>query len=379
MSEFLTWESLYWPEGIPRSYSARDFKTIFSSNGYEAEIQSDTYSLNSTEFSILLSDFSKSISDTCRHGTFGVFASDPVLVTLSTIAGLLTDTNVAIVDREEALNACDAYITHGRTGADLASGLKIVKGHAVTESGRTLEAAPSLRFVSADGSYDYSSATLAGAIDSLSKFLRIEPSSNSVIVDGWLTEFSILAALASWAAGASLRFTHSAHDNEPSPSHLFLGRDSLSKSNALPRTFQDFESSCIVVDGSTPPATTKSLEKHCRVPVLPAFLVHGLGIVLANHYEFNVHGSVGIPLPNVEAIVVDNWEDSWTRSRLLMGPRNKGELVLRAPHLDAKRISARNLQAVNVSLGGAEVEWIATGVTGEMDENGFFYIEAREV
>ena len=84
-------------------------------------------------------------------------------------------------------------------------------------------------------------------------------------------------------------------------------------------------------------------------------------------------GSVGLPLPDVDAQIVDS-EDA---SRVL-GPCEVGELIVRAPQVMTSywKNDAETRQALRPGPGGGA--WLFTGDLGFMDEDGYVFLVDRK-
>jgi long-chain acyl-CoA synthetase len=104
-------------------------------------------------------------------------------------------------------------------------------------------------------------------------------------------------------------------------------------------------------------------------------LVEGYGLTeapTASHanpiYGKNVEGSIGLPLPDVEAKIVDL--ETGTRD-LPVG--EVGELVLRSPNVMEEYWNMPEETAIALREG-----WLYTGDIAKMDEEGYFYIVDRK-
>jgi long-chain acyl-CoA synthetase len=104
-------------------------------------------------------------------------------------------------------------------------------------------------------------------------------------------------------------------------------------------------------------------------------LVEGYGLTeapTASHanpiYGKNVEGSIGLPLPDVEAKIVDL--ETGTRD-LPVG--EVGELVLRSPNVMEEYWNMPDETAIALREG-----WLYTGDIAKMDEEGYFYIVDRK-
>ncbi|MGB9870619.1 MAG: long-chain-fatty-acid--CoA ligase [Anaerolineae bacterium] len=90
-------------------------------------------------------------------------------------------------------------------------------------------------------------------------------------------------------------------------------------------------------------------------------------------YGENREGSIGLPLPDVDAAIVDL--DTGTR---FLGPGEEGELILRGPQV-FKGYWQMPTETANVlrQLPDGNV-WLFTGDIAKMDEDGYFYIVDRK-
>jgi long-chain acyl-CoA synthetase len=77
-------------------------------------------------------------------------------------------------------------------------------------------------------------------------------------------------------------------------------------------------------------------------------------------------GSIGLPLPNVEAAILD------PQTGKLLPPGEVGEIVVRGPNI-MQGYWKREAETKAIFIDG----WMRTGDIGKMDEDGFFYIVDR--
>jgi len=84
-------------------------------------------------------------------------------------------------------------------------------------------------------------------------------------------------------------------------------------------------------------------------------------------------GSIGLPLPNVEARIVDAEHGSVER-----GPREEGELVLSAPQLMKGYWRNTDETALSLRRGPDGRVWLHTGDIGYMDEDGYVFLTDRK-
>jgi len=84
-------------------------------------------------------------------------------------------------------------------------------------------------------------------------------------------------------------------------------------------------------------------------------------------------GSIGVPLPDVEARIVD--VETGLRT---LGPGDEGELLLRAPQLMREywNNAAETAQALRADADGDV--WLHTGDIGYMDEDGYVFLTDRK-
>jgi long-chain acyl-CoA synthetase len=78
------------------------------------------------------------------------------------------------------------------------------------------------------------------------------------------------------------------------------------------------------------------------------------------------NGSIGLPLPNVEAAILD------PETGTLLPPGENGEIVVKGPNI-MQGYWNREDETRNMFING----WMRTGDIGHMDEDGFFYIVDR--
>ena len=134
----------------------------------------------------------------------------------------------------------------------------------------------------------------------------------------------------------------------------------------------DLKSIRACISGSAPlPATVKQRFEELS----GGKVVEGYGLSeapTASHanpiYGMNVEGSIGLPLPDVEAKIVDL--ETGTKD-LPLG--EVGELVLRSPNVMKEYWNMPEETQIALREG-----WLYTGDIAKMDENGYFYIVDRK-
>jgi long-chain acyl-CoA synthetase len=78
------------------------------------------------------------------------------------------------------------------------------------------------------------------------------------------------------------------------------------------------------------------------------------------------NGSIGLPLPNVEAAIMNR------ETGELLRPGEEGEIVVKGPNI-MRGYWKREQETANIFVNG----WMRTGDIGKMDEDGYFYIVDR--
>jgi long-chain acyl-CoA synthetase len=78
------------------------------------------------------------------------------------------------------------------------------------------------------------------------------------------------------------------------------------------------------------------------------------------------NGSIGLPLPNVEAAIMDR------QTGELLPPGAEGEIVVKGPNI-MRGYWNRETETANIFVNG----WMRTGDIGKMDEDGYFYVVDR--
>jgi long-chain acyl-CoA synthetase len=84
-------------------------------------------------------------------------------------------------------------------------------------------------------------------------------------------------------------------------------------------------------------------------------------------------GSIGLPLPDVDAAIVDT--ETGTRR---CGPREEGELLLSAPQLMKGYWRNAEETALSIRRGADGRQWLHTGDIGYMDEDGYVFLTDRK-
>ena len=102
-------------------------------------------------------------------------------------------------------------------------------------------------------------------------------------------------------------------------------------------------------------------------------LTEAMMACLVNPLRANKIGSVGLPLPDVEVVIVDA---DTGRTRLPQG--QVGEIVLRAPQLMTSYWQNVDETAIALRDHGDGGRWLHTGDLGRVDEDGYIFIVDRQ-
>ena len=122
-------------------------------------------------------------------------------------------------------------------------------------------------------------------------------------------------------------------------------------------------------------ATKEQFEALTRGRIIEGYsLTEGMMACLVNPLRGpNKVGSIGLPLPDVDALIVD--VETGTRE---MGPGEEGELLLQAPQLMREYWNNpdETTQALRTRADGRP--WLHTGDIGYMDEEGYVFLTDRK-
>lgn len=383
-SEFQTWESLYWPEHVPRTTALSRFEpseAIFKSNN-RWQFQSKEYSINQESFIQLVKSIAQSLSEHEKLCSFAVLDSDPLVALVGATVAFMTGVSVEIksdpsVKEVISILALDKINSTGNALQDF--GIKNVEQNASSSS---LPAESSVCFVFPDDSrVIYSLQDLWNAVESFSAFSNLQSERGIAVIGSACHEYGFFISISAIISGLPLVLIDNSMDvqkvlSSSEISAVFLTRDSVldnyGKALSSARHLLNF----VGVEGPVNSRVSKSFEKAFGVPVLQMYGISGRGIVLSSPKEFNVHGSVGIPITNAEAVIGDNYEGNWMRDRILIGPGTEGELLVRGTFFEPTRyVGDARQTTVKLGVLDQSTEWISTGITGKMDENGYFYLE----
>lgn len=388
-SEFKTWESLYWPDGIPREITLPDspLEKVISNANQAWCLWSKAYSISWEQFANLVNSIAESLArQSEKPQVFSVINPDPLAMLVAATVSFKTGISTEIVfDTTKTDNLFPFVMSHNDASRASYEDFKIVKFEGKTLSWEPGE--PCVSFLLADDTrVVYALHDLWTAAESFITFTDLRTERGVVVMSSSRREFGFFTSIAALIAGIPLFFIDDPRELEKIPqktaSVLFVSQDIIGKSE--PDVIHNFRNSLrdlrrffsfVGVEGPCQSAFTKRLEKAIDIPVLQMYGLSGRGIVLSNAKEFNVHGSQGIPVTNVEAIIADNYEGNWTRDRIMMGPGVKGELIIKGLFLDAsKDVGDQKQNPVKASISGQSTDWTTTGIMGNMDENGYFYL-----
>jgi len=218
----------------------------------------------------------------------------------------------------------------------------------------------------------YSAEALWGDAVSLAAFLGVRGSSLAVVGSA-AGEFELSAAALSISAADHLSYSQA---GSPPGDYgaAFVGASAIASIDGKLRRGLSF----VGVEGPLEAGLSRSMERSLGSPVLQMYGVSGRGILFSNSIGFNVHGSSGIPITNVEAMISEVLEASWYRGRRMLGPGEEGELAIRGPFIDIGFNAGDPRQRrIQVRVSGRNQEWLGTGIIGRMDENGYLYPGGR--
>lgn len=386
-SEFQTWESLYWPDRIPRTSQLPGslLSSAISELDSRWNYRSGAYSVSRDELRGLVDSIVSQMAEGEKAQTAAVLSSDPLFVLAAAAASFKTGFSTEIVhDPYKTTSTSPVTISQTGKSGNPKKDLKIEKTNLGGSPWEPAEPCISILFPE-DVRVIYPLRDLRGAVESFVSFIGLRGESGVGVLGSVRREFGFFAAISTLVSGVPLVHLDDVKELQSStarPPTLFLGRDadgtqegSLGNYRTILRALRR-EFAFVAVEGPTSPGFTRGLERSTGIPVLQMYGVSGRGILLSNPREFNTHGSVGIPITNTEAIIADNYEGNWTRDRILMGPGVEGELVVRGAFVDGmKDVGDPRQNPVRASILGQSTEWVTTGIMGKMDENGYFYLK----
>lgn len=345
------------------------------------------YSLSGKDFAEIVDSITKELEQRERAGPVAVLGSDPLLVLVGMMVSFRTRMSIEIVADPARTSSSSAtrIVQTGGTG-DWKKDFRIEASDGHSPPWEAAEPCVSILYPE-EIRVVYPLHELWNAIESFLAFTGLRTERGIMVMGSLCREFGFFAAASALVSGVPLALVDNLEGLGRSPpilvSALFLGRDVSgdSQENAL-NSCRKFlrplrrSFSFVGVEGPARPEFTMGLEKASEVPVLQMYGISGRGVVLSNPKEFNVHGSAGIPITNVEAIIADNYEGNWTRDRILIGPGMEGELVVKSPFVDGtKDVGDPRQNPVKTSIRGLSTDWVTTGIMGKMDENGYFYLK----
>lgn len=317
----------------------------------------------------------------------GVTGSDPLVVVAAAAISFITGISVEIRSTElKVESSCPAVMSQTGSSGDPENDFQVVVNDANSYPWQPQEPSVSIIFPD-DIRVVYPLKELWNAAESFIAFTDLKTQKGIAVTGSATREFEFFVAISALVSGVPLAFFSEIQEltqiSETQISAMFFGRDVTEKQdkNAIDgyaRILRPVRRSIsfLGVEGPMSADLTKSLEKACDIPVLQMFGISGRGIILCNPLEFNVHGSVGIPITNSEAIMADNLEGNWARDRILIAPGSDGELVIRGDFVDVmKDVGDSRQTPIKTSIEGQSTEWLATGIMGKMDENGYFYLK----
>jgi len=385
-SEFQTWESLYWPDKVPRTSQLPEspLESVIAGLDARWSYKSSAYSVPREAFVGLTDSVALKLTE-ANAKMASVMASDPIMVLAAVAAAFKTGTSVEVVhDPSKTPPSGAVTIVQGGRSSDPKGDFKVESAQAAGAAWEPSDPAVSILFPE-DARAIYPLGELRSAATSFSSFLGLREERGVALLGSIRREFGFFTAFSAMVTGVPLLVLDDVkglQSSSPKPSVMFLGRDMDGNKEGSLGSFRSVlgglrrEFAYVGVEGPSAPGFTRGLERSTGIPVLQMYGVSGRGIVLSNPKEFNTHGSAGIPITNAEAIIADNYEGNWTRDRILMGPGVDGELVFRGSFVDSmKDVGDPRQNPVRAAILGQSTDWVTTGITAKMDENGYFYVK----
>ena len=369
-SEFQSWESLYWPEGVPRyvDVSLPQADSLLKGGG-NWQYASSGRILAWDWLSDALSDVKSKLEGRGSH-CISMEGDDLLVGLLGELLVLSHTSSVELV--QGARPSCGLSASISASGGDGRPSISFAEGGQDSWSIPS-QATSYLSVLLGERRVIYSAEALWGAAKSLSAFLGLESEKGIAVAGAPFGEFELSAAALSIATG--LRIVYS-RDGSPAGDYsvAFIGASAVgSIDGKLPRGL-----SYVGIEGPLSADVTRKMERSLGYPVLQMYGVSGRGILFSNPRDFNVHGSVGIAVTNVDAVISEVLEASWYRGRRLLGPGEEGELAVKAPFIDMSFNAGDPRQrAIQVRITGKNQQWLGVGVLGKMDENGYLYPGGR--
>ncbi len=358
-SEFQSWESLYWPEGVPRSVDA--------SLPPPGEVLNRRWALVLEGGEVPMEDLAAAVEGLASGGARCIsLTGDGQLA--AALGVLLVASGKASAELPRGAPSCEAVasvgLEGGRVKAQASGGPSSWSPPTKDKQYLAISTPEGRRAI-------YTAEALWGSAASLSAFLGLGREDGVLVLGDPRGEFELSALAASLSSGVKAIYARAG--GSAGRRAAFVGGSALKDAGNLPRG-----ASYVGVEGPLDAAVTRGLEKSLEVPVLQMYGISGRGILFSNTIEFNVHGSVGIAITNVEAVVSEVLEASWYRGRRLLGPGDVGEIAVRAPFIDMGfNAGDQRQRQIQVRVSGKNQPWLGVGVMGHMDENGYMYPEGR--
>ena len=366
-SEFQSWESLYWPEGVPRYVDVPLPPPDAFMKGRDGwRYRSGGNSLDWGAISGLISEVGSRLEK--RGSRCASLVGDDLLMGLIGESLVMSRTASAELLRG-ASPSCGLRIVRSPGGTGPGSVSIAEEG---ADSWKAQADSPVLSVYTGERRAIYSAAALWGDAVSLSTFLGIGSERGIAVMGRPTGEFELSLAAASLAAGIPLTYSPGAPPGD-GYSAAFAGSEAIAAASSLPRGL-----SYAGVEGPLDADSTRKLERSLGYPVLQMYGISGRGILFSNPRDFNVHGSAGISITNVDAVISEVLEASWYRGRRLLGPGEEGELAIKGAFIDMSFNAGDGRQRpIQVRISGKNATWLGVGVLGKMDENGYLYPGGR--
>ena len=386
--EYTTWESQFWPEGVPRTSKVSTFTLHEAILKRWARKDPSATALVEDRRAISYQELNEEVESLLEALKMN---KGTVIVGLEKVADALP-TFMAASERGLTTIFVDQSIideVKKRLPKDLQPAIKVVKRNDLfaTEGQKDVSPATSRpSYVLA--LWDQATVTvrthtkLVASLSSFSDFFQLSQGSLTIVSEPLKDALGLFQLLSVMYNGGTaviaqglqlqeyLRFVA-----EYRPSYLILS-GKLTKAIAglyrsLNKTFSS-TSYALCPSKEISVEDQKGFQKLTGVQLLRCYLLNEVGILLANHPQWNVMGSLGIPITNVEARMVD------VSQELVIGTGRRGYLIVNGPMVELKQygVKVSRLKMINVKglFGDYGKGWLHTGEYVEMNCNGMFYL-----
>lgn len=390
LPELAFWDSMFWPESVPR------YLSINQENLYESLVTRWT-NINERKPAILTNDETVSFAD-LRSRTIKLTR----LLSRSKVEGLervliyATGLNRILASLAAAATSTPIMLSEDRhTLSDVENSLTI--DNETVE--REIESSHATQYVSEENPNDIFLSLLTQANEeggsgkifcqkraylsnllSYNAFLGLTTDSNVIIYPSSDLDslFHVFACLARGAtvmlAEGEAELSTLLYGQNPTRCYLHCKAESLSNpGKGLERILRK-NVAWITLFGASDPFGFASLR---NLAILGAYELPEIGVVFSNHPTWPVRGSIGIPITNIEARLLKQsaLRKSWQEGVIEAGQAR--ELAIGGTTLDGLAYEGNtNRRVVTLRrLAEGKNRWIALKDYAEMDENGIFYIK----